>query len=190
MLRYRAVSAPSRPLLPRSLLALTLSLLLALPPAAAGEKKTSEADARRQSGQAALSAGRRQQARHFLHAALELEPESMEIVGDLLQTESGDPEAQALWLHYAAAAGADEKGRFKPTKSWPKLSREALADAHKILNLRAQALKAVARAAAKLKGGRKASLARYVTTLQRELAQGARRVGTKAGTAAIEAVGA
>ena len=117
---------------------ITLSLLLALPPAAAGEKKTSEADARRQSGQAALSAGRRQQARHFLHAALALEPESMEIVGDLLQTESGDPEAQALWLHYAAAAGADEKGRFKPTKSWPKLSREALADAHKILNLRHQ----------------------------------------------------
>ncbi len=149
-----------------------LAALVALP-ATAKESKTSEAQARWRSGKEALAAGRLPHARHFLLQALALEPANMEIVGDLLRVEAKDPEARAIWLHYAASAGADGSGRFKVPRTWPKVSREALAEAQTALKLRAEALKTLARAASKCKSSKYASVLRYVSGAARHVGSAA-----------------
>ncbi len=89
-----------------------------------GPGRSDAAEARLTAGRTALRAGDGAAATLHLIHALELRPDSVEILALLIEAAQDDADARTLWTHewYAAAAGAD--GRAKPSGA----ARAVLAD--------------------------------------------------------------
>ncbi|MBM4062977.1 MAG: hypothetical protein FJ265_18060, partial [Planctomycetes bacterium] len=104
------------------------------------------ADVRWQMARSALAAGKADEARQHLLAALTFHPDSPALLLDLVQAASADADQLALWSERFVRAAADAKGRFSPDaatkKAMPsgKRAEAAFAAARELASLRAQAV--------------------------------------------------